>query len=239
MTCKKCGTYIPDGVEFCEKCIAEQVTVAAVPEKKSKKEEKQIKKEEKKQAKIEKKKMKKANKKKHTFRNIVLVFVALIIAFGGCCAAMIVPNYDWLTVVYDYYQALEVCDAKALVEMNAGFINASIRDEYTIPEDKLDDVFAKKVDSMLEEMEDEYGKNIDFSFVITDVDRHNDFEIERLIESFEENEQTAPYIEGVVIEEWIGVDLDMRASGDEKTDYYNATINLYKINGAWCVAHNF
>ncbi len=223
MNCRKCGIDIPDGMELCENCLAEQ---NAVPEKKSKKAEK-------KQAKIEKKNMKKAKKKNRALRAIIGIFIALVLALAGCCAALIVPNYDWLTMVYDWYQAVEVCDADALIAMNADFMNAAIRDKYTIPEDKLNDVFTKYIDDILEEREDEYGENVDFSFVITDVDRYSDYEIEKLMETYAEDKLTEPYIEGVEITEWIGVDLDLRLSGDEKTDFVNATVNIYKVNGEW------
>ncbi|MCI7805359.1 MAG: zinc ribbon domain-containing protein [Oscillospiraceae bacterium] len=92
--------------------------------------------------------------------------------------------------------------------------------------DELDD----EAEDMLEDMEDELGDDIKVSYKIKDKEKIDKDDLEDLEEMLED-----AYDGKIKVRKGYEVDVKIKAKGDDDSDSQTMTLNVYKINGDWCI----
>ncbi|MGN1481043.1 zinc ribbon domain-containing protein [Porcipelethomonas sp.] len=105
--------------------------------------------------------------------------------------------------------------------------------EYRYDDDKKDEIYDALDESMeyvVEMLEDEYGDDIKVSYKIKDKEKIKKKDLEKLEENIEDT-----YDEKVKVSKGYEVKIKIKIKGDDDKDEDTTTINVYKIDGDWCL----
>lgn len=92
--------------------------------------------------------------------------------------------------------------------------------------DELDD----EAEDMLDDLEDELGDDVKISYKIKDKEKIDKDDLEDMEEMLED-----AYDGKIKVKKGYEVDVKITAKGDDDKDSQTMTLNVYKINGDWCI----
>lgn len=99
-------------------------------------------------------------------------------------------------------------------------------DDYKIDDDDIE--------KLLENLEDEYGKNIKITYKVLDKEKIDKEDLEDLQEKLEDQYEDSKKKCKVTAGYKVTVKMTIKGKDDKDTD--STTINVYKIGGKWCIA---
>lgn len=105
--------------------------------------------------------------------------------------------------------------------------------EYRYDDDDKDEIYDALDESMeyvVEMLEDEYGDDIKLSYKVKDKEKIKKSDLKDLEEDIEDT-----YDEDVKVSKGYEVKIKLKIKGDDDEDEDTTTINVYKIDGDWCL----
>lgn len=154
---------------------------------------------------------------------VAAVVVVLILIFG-----IIVPNTGARGAVKKYFKAIQKTNVEDYIELMPEMRQAIYKlDEDSSIEDEVEELLKDELD----DLEDDYGKNVKIKIKITEVDDMKNKTLKSIEESYELDED----LKGVDIEEGKEIDFDITIKGKEDDDDGDGTIYLIKEDGKWKV----
>lgn len=161
---------------------------------------------------------------------IVVIVVLCIVLFSG----------GYKGVIDDYLDALAAEDGATYLELAT---------PWKLEQNKESDLkksFKEAAKDTIEDLEDEYGSDIQFSFNVTDTDVYDDEDLEDYadyiaedIEDWEEENDKDSEIDAEKISKVMLVECDVTVKGSKKTKKeVNVDFLLVKYDGHWYVSNN-
>ncbi len=133
----------------------------------------------------------------------------------------------------DYWDAYNKEDTNIIMELLPEYVY-----EFNKERDVKD--YYKGTLKMDEDMEDEFGSDIEISYTITDTDEYDEEDLEdfidnmkKAVEAWEEREDKIAEFDPDTIEGVMDVEMDVTISGDKKKKELDHTLRLIKIDGNW------
>ncbi len=161
---------------------------------------------------------------------IVIVLIVIIILL----ASLLGGGYE--KPIKSYIKAVKDTDGDALMESLPPYMIDMLEenfedyydDEYDTVEEYFEDELLKDT---LDELEDEYGDHIKISYKIKDKEKLSKKKLKNAEDDIE-----AYYDESVDISKGYELKVEIRIKGSDDDDEDTTRLNVYKIDGKWCIA---
>lgn len=219
--CKNCGTELGDEFVICTNCGADVSEVeSAEVEKKDIAEE------------VTEKINDVAEKLKGDKK-------LLGIAIGGVVALVVVIallftfvfGSGYKKAIDNYIKFMGEGNAKVISKMIPADALKYLEDEEDFDLDEYKEQYEEMYESRLESLEDEYGKNIRFSYKVTDKDELSEKKLNALRDNLKDNYDIAKKD----VKKAYEVELELTIKGKDDKDTNDAELIVVKIGGSWYV----
>lgn len=149
---------------------------------------------------------------------IVIVLLILKLIFGG----------SYKDPIDNMFKGMETGKGKYIYKALPAFLLEEQYDDMKKSEiiDNLDDL----AESYLDHLEDEYGDDIKISVKYKDKEKIDKDDLEELEEMYEDS-----YDSKIKISKGYEVKIKATVKGDDDKETDTTSINVYKINGDWCI----
>ena len=149
---------------------------------------------------------------------VVILLLILKALFGG----------SYKEPIDNMCKAMETGKGKYLYKCMPDFV---LDEQYEdMKKSEIIDELDEQAEDALEDMEDEFGDDVKVSYKIKDKEKIDKDDLEDMEEMFED-----VYDSKIKITKGYEVDVKIKVKGDDESKNQEVTLNVYKINGDWCI----
>ena len=232
--CTKCGAQCDDSTVFCTKCGAKFDNAApsqAAPA--SDGGEKTILEKFKENANMESIKELQKNPNFNKILGIAVIAVAAIIIIAIIIS---IATSGYKKPIDNFFKGIQKTDAEAFISTVPEYITESMEDNikdgyYGEDVDSIEEYYENYLEEMLDVLEDDFGKDVKFSYKVVDKEELKNRDINDIEDSAEEI-----YDEKIDVSKGYEVDVEYTIKGkDDKEEDLDATFIIIKVDGNWAI----
>lgn len=167
-------------------------------------------------------------KNKNTIIGLAVIAVVLVIVIIVVCTS-ITPGYE--KPIDNMCKAISKNDGKALANAFPEYLNDMIEDKMDSDYDDIEEYYEEELlYNIVDRLEDEYGENIKVKYKVLKKKEIKNSELKDLEDDIEDL-----YDEKVDVEKGYEVKVKMTVKGKDDDEEDTDWINVYKIDGKWCI----